>query len=659
MVYQKNTAIIYHLNYISMKLKRKLWISPFIVGALLFLTIHSCKKDESLDPVVPVVSTTIVSEIAQTSAKCSSNIEKDGGAKVTERGICWNTVENPLIENNKVSGGTGIGDFTIDLSNLTPNTTYYIRAYASNIVGTSYGKQVIFKTEPEAPNAGPVVISDITKVSASCSANIINDGGSPVTARGICWSTTINPHIALTTKTTNGNGTGSFSSSITNLTAATTYYVRAYATNSLGTSYGNNTLFTTLAPDPPTVTSTLLDISGGVSAILYSNVSNDGGANVTARGAVWSTTTNPHIGLTTKTIDGAGTGQFTSTATGLEPNTKYYIRAFATNSAGTSYGQESNFTTNAGTPAIGTTAVSSIGETAATCNVKISNDGGSAVTERGVCWSKATNPHTGLTTKTANGTGKANFLAFITGLTSNTTYYVRAYATNSIGTTYSNQIEIKTTQPISDNEGNSYKTVVIGTQTWMAENLKVTKYKNGDLIGTTATPAEDLTGTSSPKYQWPPNKSESNVATYGRLYTYYVVTDSRGVCPAGWHIPTKDELSTMVYYLKNNGHNDNLYSGNQIGPAMASESNWAYYSAIGSIGQVTNRNSSGFNGKPAGYRLDNGVYFSITKANAIWSSSKYNSSNFYYLDLEYQYNFVDVKYAGITLYGFSARCLKD
>ena len=105
------------------------------------------------------------------------------------------------------------------------------------------------------------------------------------------------------------------------------------------------------------------------------------------------------------------------------------------------------------------------------------------------------------------------------------------------------------TAPVTDIDGNQYNTVTIGNQVWMAENLKTTKYQNGDEIGTTTPATLDISGETSPKYQWAYNGSEANVNTYGRLYTWYAVADERNICPAGWHVPSDDEWKTLEMFL--------------------------------------------------------------------------------------------------------------
>lgn len=206
------------------------------------------------------------------------------------------------------------------------------------------------------PNITTTSATAIAAKSVTTGGNVTSDNGATVTSRGVVYSITPNPTIALITKTTDGAGTGAFISNITGLTANTTYYVRAYATNSFGTGYGSEISFTTSAITLPTLTTTTATAIAHTNTTTGGNVTNDGGGTVTARGVVYSTTTSPTIALSTKTTDGTGTGTFVSSIEGLTADTNYYVRAYATNSAGTSYGNEVSFkTTTTITAAMGIT----------------------------------------------------------------------------------------------------------------------------------------------------------------------------------------------------------------------------------------------------------------------------------------------------------------
>ena len=392
---------------------------------------------------VPVLTTIEITAITPTTAQSGATITTDGGLPVTARGVCWNTVENPTIANSKTSDGTGTGSFTSTAIGLAPGKVYYLRAYATNSVGTAYGNQVTITTTATTPVLTSAQASATLPTSLTSGGIITSDGGPAITERGVCWSTVQNPTIT-DSKTSDGAGIGSFTSSITGLTSGTTYYIRAYATNSIGTAYGNQittktvTLYLPTINTPPMASITATTMTSG------GNISSDGGAPVTARGVCYNTTQNPTI-ADSKTSDNAGTGSFTSSIIGLTPGATYYIRAYATNSVGTAYGNQVLAATTPVLPVLTTNKFSAIWITTATCGGNITSDGGGAITDRGVCWSTSQNPTTS-NSKTFDGTGSGSFTSNMTLLGAKTTYYVRAYATNSIGTVYGQQ-EILTTLP--------------------------------------------------------------------------------------------------------------------------------------------------------------------------------------------------------------------
>ncbi|MCP4213090.1 MAG: hypothetical protein GY765_00470, partial [bacterium] len=391
----------------------------------------------------PTVTTTAASGITSTTASSGGNVTSDGGATVTARGVCWSTTANPTTTDSTTSDGTGTGTFTSALTGLLPNTSYYVRAYAVNSAGTSYGSDLTFATNSAGAAVITSVASSITSTTATSGGNVTSDGGAAVTARGVCWSTSANPTTADST-TSDGSGTGAFSSAITGLSADTTYHVRAYAVNSSGTVYGSDLTFTT-GTAGLTVTTTAVSSITSTTASSGGNVTSNGGSEVTARGVCWSTSANPTTTDST-TSDGTGTGEFTSGITGLLANTTYYVRAYAVNSDGTSYGSDLTFSTGMAAPTVTTTAASSITSTTASSGGNVTSNGGSAVTARGVCWSTSANPTTADGT-TSDGTGTGVFSSGITGLSAYTTYHVRAYAVNSVGTSYGSDLTFSTSTP--------------------------------------------------------------------------------------------------------------------------------------------------------------------------------------------------------------------
>ena len=382
--------------------------------------------------VVPTLTTIPAASITSNSAVSGGNISDDGGSGFTARGVCWSIESNPTIEDEHTSNGTGVGSFISTLTNLEANTLYYVRAYATNGEGTGYGNEITFITSASLATISTKAVTEITENSAKCGGNITNSGGMDITARGVCWSLEHNPTIS-DEHTTDDTGIGEFESEITGLNANVTYYVRAYATTSYGTAYGTEREFKTVAGMASVTTKSITGITASL-AVSGGNVVSDGGDNITAKGVCWATTQNPTIS-NSHTSDGTGLGEFSSSITGLANNVTYYVRAYATNSNGTAYGEERTFTTQDGLPTITTNNVINITDNSAVSGGNITDDGGFSIIARGVCWSTSQNPTTS-DSHTSDGTGIGSYTSSLTPLTYNTTYYVRAYATNSKGTSY-------------------------------------------------------------------------------------------------------------------------------------------------------------------------------------------------------------------------------
>ena len=186
----------------------------------------------------PVVRTTNVTGIGTTYAKSGGAINYSGPASITARGICWSKNPAPTIESSHTTDGSGTGTFTSTMNGLTPNTTYHVRAYATNQFGTYYGDDCTFKTTSAVPEISTTECSNYTLTSVKTGGSITSDHGFPVTVRGVCWGTTHNPTVD-GNHTTDGSGQGSFASSVTGINFSNaTYYIRAYATNECGTGYG-------------------------------------------------------------------------------------------------------------------------------------------------------------------------------------------------------------------------------------------------------------------------------------------------------------------------------------------------------------------------------------------------------------------------------------
>ena len=446
--------------------------------------IYGCTATASVtvtvNPVIPTVTTNNISNITPTSANCGGTVTDNGGAEVTERGFCWGPNLNPQVSGSHLSVGNGMGSFNDLITGLTPNTTYHVRAYATNIAGTAYGADSTFTTLCDevnviiagntsidyeqnttltasgansyqwstgdttesitasptvtttytvtgtnsygcsatasvtitvnylAPTVTTEVVNDITPTSANCGGNVISDGGKTVTARGICWSTSPNPdvygsHIFM------GSGTGSFSTTVNNLTPNTTYHVRAYAINSVDTAYGADSTFTTLCNTVNVSISGTTTINYGDSTTLTASGANSyvwNNGSTTVAITVRPTTTTTYTVMGTNSYACTATASVTVTVNNLAP------RVITNND------------------------VNDITSISATCGGTVASDGGAMVTARGVCWSTSPNPTVDGCCVTNDGSGMGTFTSYITELAPGTTYYVRAYAINSEGTSY-------------------------------------------------------------------------------------------------------------------------------------------------------------------------------------------------------------------------------
>lgn len=407
----------------------------------------------------PIVTTTSITNITDSTVNSGGNITSDGGSAIIAKGICWAVGINPSLSDAHTNDGIGAGLFNSVGTGLTSNTIYHIRAYATNSIGTSYGNDITGVTL----GLPGVTLSSITNVdnnNAYTGGNVIEDGNTTVTERGVIWGNY--PGITLSDAygfTLNGAGLGSFTSYISGLSGNTTYYVRAYATNSVGTKYSISDSFTTT--DGAEVTTNLITNITNTTATCGGIANNNSGSEITQRGVCWNTTGLPTI-ANNHTIDGIGNGSFTSNLTGLAGSTTYYVRSYVTNSTSTYYGNEVSFKTY-DLPSVNTSSISNLTDTTATCGGNVTNENGSTVTERGICWSTNSNPSLS-GSHIINGIGLGSFISNLEGLNSLTTYYVRAYATNSFGTRYGNEVQFITNGRPSvsmydiENLGNTYVT---------------------------------------------------------------------------------------------------------------------------------------------------------------------------------------------------------
>lgn len=295
-------------------------------------------------------------------------------------------------------------------------------------------------------------------------------------------------------------------------------------------------------------------------------------------------------------------------------------------------------------------------------NVTVSGTGSIRIVDRGVCYSTSPAP-TIAGPKVSSGSGTGTFTVSLTGLDSATTYYIRAYATKKNGVTkYGNELTFTTLTPptfgtMTDIDGNVYATITIGTQTWMLENLRTTRYRNGDLIKhvTDNTEWANLR-LATDKGGWCYyNNDPSNDETYGKLYNFYAATDTRNIAPEGWRMPAKGDWDILALYL---GADNIQYPTNiqYIGRKLKETGidHWLPPNPADNVG--------GFTALPGGYRNDSGVFSRMNSHGYFWSSSSENGNPFF---RELKFDVENVRWgqyfgpAGYRPFGFSVRCVMD
>lgn len=324
---------------------------------------------------------------------------------------------------------------------------------------------------------------------------------------------------------------------------------------------------------------------------------------------------------------------------------------------------------------VATAPVDSVDYTSAICGGNVLSDGGATVTSRGLCWSTSPNP-TVADSNVILGTGTGSFTSHLTGLTANTLYYIRAFATNAAGTAYGDELTFVTTSgvpcpgaaTVTDIEGNVYNTVQIGEQCWMKENLRTRHYANGSAIPLAA----GSVSSTMAAYCFYPNDDSTRVDMYGLLYNWKAVMENsnssnsnpsgiQGVCPTGWHVPSESEWSQLLSYVSSQSEYICGGDSTQIAKALASKYGWGNYTCDSEqyscceVRENSNlNNATGFSALPA--RSTSSNYY----GGNFWSCTE-NSSYYSYpysIQLRNYYSYVSVEISSKG-YGFSLRCLRD
>ena len=459
--------------------------NSFATNAICGTTLGNSGYTTTLHPSPPTLQTVGYQNLTYNSFDAIFNLVGNDGPTddlihgVDEMGIVWSnsnaipTISDIRTPYNITSWPYTLGQqYTVNLTGLSFETNYYYRVYANNTlysgVTTAYGPPVKWITTLSLPTA-PIVNTSILSyfTYSAVTSNIVSDGGSPITSKGLYWKA--GPTVTISDNYISATGTTNWQTIITGLTPTTLYSVMAQATNAFGTTLSNISGVTTMPiqTGATVILSYITSVSTG--ATLTGNVTNDGYANVTSKGILYSTSSTP---TSPNLYGGSGLGSWTSNITGLTPSTVYYAVAYATNSITTSYSNTVTWTGSTGNsePAFSASSpiVNGMGLTTASIKNDIISNGGDIVTASGVYYSGTTIP--GLL-HWYNGATIGTFYTTLTGLTAGGTYYVYAYATNSEGTALTHStgfttsiatipsIMIKSTDTITYNSVNINSTV--------------------------------------------------------------------------------------------------------------------------------------------------------------------------------------------------------
>jgi uncharacterized protein (TIGR02145 family) len=295
-------------------------------------------------------------------------------------------------------------------------------------------------------------------------------------------------------------------------------------------------------------------------------------------------------------------------------------------------------------PVLTTAVASDISRTTAQCGGNITSDGGADIIARGVCWSTSQAPTVADGT-TTDGTGTGSFTSLMTGLTERTLYYIRAYATNSHGTGYGSVLSFYTTDStgtVTDTDGNVYRTVKINNQWWMAENLRVTHYRNGNVIPLVSDSAAWTALTSGAYCN--PNHDAAEVDVYGRLYNWYAVNNADSIAPTGWHVATDAEWQALIDYC----------GGDAVAGGKLKEAGTIHW-ITPNLGAT---NESGFSGLPAGFRYENGSYYGFEAHGNFWTATAGGGNTAWYRYLHCTITEV-IHFSYYMGAAFSVRCVRD
>ncbi|MCP4179587.1 MAG: hypothetical protein GY756_17650 [bacterium] len=575
---------------------------------------------EALEPTATIEA---ADPISQTTATLNGQVNANGAdATVSfEYGLSISYGSEIAAKEGTITGTTD-KSASADITGLTVNTTYHYRIKAVNSGGTKYSNDLTFTTTSKpTPTVLTIVQTNVEKTTATLNGQVNANGYDATVTFEYGITTSYGNSISADPANITGTTNKSVKADLSNLTENTTYNFRVVAQNEGGTSYGDNISFKTDPLTPSIITQAADNIL--LTTARLNGVVNPNGDNTTVTFEYGETTLyGSTINAVPNTINGSSnTTDVYADISSLNTNTTYHFRLVAENNGGTSDGDDNTFTTQTHTINISSPTSGNDWNMGTQHNITWSDN--IAENIKIDLYKNSIFLETIVSSTISNGT----YLWDIPKTyTEGSDYQIKltSISDGSITSTSNTFSILKYNLTLTDIDGNNYNTVQIGTQIWMAENLKTTKYTNGDIIPN-GKGAGDISAETNPKYWFAYNDDLNNVSTYGRLYTWHTASDSRNICPVNWHVPTNNEWTIMENYLITNGYNyDGTISGNKIAKALGSTEYWTPYSNVGSVGNTdypTYRNKTGFTALPSGYRGADGIFFGKGEECYLWSTS--------------------------------------
>ena len=397
----------------------------------------------------PSLSATKVVDVKTTSALFTATVTDDGGAQISDVGFYYSIYpEVDILSAQKVSQQYTDNNFTLEVTDLDVSTDYYVKAFAVNAAGEVYNDVVSFKTASMAPLVTTVGYSNVSTTSAEILGKVEDDYKEPIIECGFLWVKGESLQVVSSNKLQVDGNLGPFTAMLNDIDPNQIYSFCAYARNSQGTSYGEVLSFKTEVALPELENIGYADVTSS-SVTVSAKVVYYGGDAISKVGFLYGTSKDLDPLSSSIMSESYSEDLFTFNIKGLSRAKKYYVRPYAINSAGTAYGDVFSFTTLPELPVVETSDITDITDKSAVSGGVIWDDGGVDIISKGVVWSKRSNPTVDLQTKTEEGGGKSSFSSNIHSLLSGVTYYVRAYATNSRGTSYGEEKQFVVSGEIS------------------------------------------------------------------------------------------------------------------------------------------------------------------------------------------------------------------